>query len=68
MADVSRTYEEKIAAIIENLYGDKEVVGETADFDNDKEPGIIDRLGGVASPLMKTIQRTTASGAAMSGL
>lgn len=50
MADVSRTYEEKIAAIIENLYGDKEVVGETADFDNDKEPGIIDRLGGVAKP------------------
>lgn len=50
MADVSRTYEEKIAAIIENLYGDKEVVGETANFDNDKEPGIIDRLGGVAKP------------------
>lgn len=50
MADVSRTYEEKIAAIIENLYGDKEVVGETADFDNDKEPGIIDRLGGAAKP------------------
>lgn len=45
MAEVSRTYEEKTAAIIENLYGEKEVVAETAGYpEGSKEPGIVDRL------------------------
>lgn len=42
---VSRTYEEKTAAIIENLFGEKTVVAETTGYEEGaKEIDIIDNL------------------------